>query len=222
LRFEAQSLYEARGSRQPSFRQGEIITDTPRAIAEFCVTLLLRRCRWQSFFLKVGQQLSEFPQHANTPTREKPPRLLPRHSRMRRNSFVSIQPRGHVPTSVTEKEGTSMPFRCGVVKGVIEVKQKGRSPDQSRDGHTVRQQTPAKRRVAIHDLRKGKNGLAPISALEMRSPQRRESDLLPVTSEVAGSIPVVPAIPFSTLPSLFKYLPAITPRYGSRPHAALN
>jgi len=86
-----------------------------------------------------------------------------------------------------------MPFRCGVVKGVIEVKQKGRSPDQSRDGHTVRQRTPAKRRVAIHDLRKGKNRLAPISALEMRSQQRRESDLLPVTSEVAGSSPVVPA-----------------------------
>jgi hypothetical protein len=48
------------------FRQGEIITDTPSAMAEFYVTLLRRGCRWQSFFLKVGQQFSEFPQHANT------------------------------------------------------------------------------------------------------------------------------------------------------------
>jgi len=121
---EAQSLYEAVALTAVEFRLGEIITDTPGAMAEFCVTLLRRRWRWgQSFFLKVGQQFSEFPQHANAPTREKPPSLLPHHSRRRRSSLVSIQTSWHVPESVTEKEGTRTPFRCGVVKGVIEVKQ---------------------------------------------------------------------------------------------------
>ena len=66
---EAQSLYEAVALTAVEFRLGEIITDTPGAMAEFCVTLLRQAVPvGEIILLEIGCNNSR--NFRNMPTRQ--------------------------------------------------------------------------------------------------------------------------------------------------------
>jgi hypothetical protein len=52
---DADSLYEAVALAVAEFRQGEIITDVPRPMTEFCVTVMRKPIEHRIYFKKIQQ-----------------------------------------------------------------------------------------------------------------------------------------------------------------------